>query len=97
MVAVLGKILEADVNPDPSPAKRWTRYSFKIQHPEGTDWMSCFDVLATEMKVGDIYNIEYHTNDRGYKNLDKWEKTKFGDEVATTEVMHPRKLPYPPI
>ena len=81
MVAVLGKILATDQQHGSTRGREWTIYKYQIKHPEGTDWMSTFEILSTEMKVDDIYTIEYSTNDRGYKDLKSWEKTKFGDEV----------------
>ena len=81
MVAVLGKILATDQQHGSTRGRDWTIYKYQIKHPEGTDWMSTFDILSSEMKVDDIYTIEYSTNDRGYKDLKSWEKTKFGDEV----------------
>ena len=95
MVAVLGKILATDQQHGSTRGREWTIYKYQIKHPEGTDWMSTFEILSSEMKVDDIYNIEYHTNDRGYKDLDKWERTKFGDEVANTEANAPQEVTVP--
>ena len=86
MTQVLGRILALDQRQGSSSktGRPYTIYKYQIQHPAGTDWMSTFEILSTEMQVDDIYKIEYHTNQKGYVDLDSWEATDFSgaDDTA---------------